>query len=615
LDDLALTRTLERWARSRRQQQVTDRFAWAAAGLAPCTLAFAGIVALFPGTEALLLGIPVLVAVAGAWTWWGLRLGPTAESVARTVDTTAGLDGLLLTAMAVEGRRAAASPELGELVRAGAVDVLPDLEPTGAPPLEAPIRPLGIVLGCMLLGTLVAAALLVWPEPGDNPNPDSGPLGTAYHPPEAEDLRDAATLLHEVGEDPSLDAATRATANEARDALAQAANAPDPRAAAVALERARRALEKLEGSNLSSAGALRSARPEQVAQALDLAVQSGDTRAIRRLADEILRRTESSSEAELRALGRALSERLQAEGPGSSELRAAGQALEAQDGAAALAALADALGAVPPDTGRDPRQQKIRQASATVTKARERAMADQQGASRRPGAAEAAPTRPGEGNGPSPVAFQGENGGQGDGGGGGGQGGSEDLREGGTPGAAQDPQVQADAPGGSRADGPDGAGNRGVAGTGAARDGTTPEGPGGAGTGSGGTVSAGSTGGMAGQGPADAVAAGGPAVAGGARGGSGSGSESPLLELDPGVIASDWVSSQWSGAGGAMAGVVREAEAGGRSSIAWSQVHTNYAAIAEAAASRPDIPLSRRQYVQRYFQAIRPTTPATEDPR
>ena len=50
---------------------------------------------------------------------------------------------------------------------------------------------------------------------------------------------------------------------------------------------------------------------------------------------------------------------------------------------------------------------------------------------------------------------------------------------------------------------------------------------------------------------------------------------------------------------------IRERAAGANVPTAFDPVRDHYAAIAEAAIRKDDIPLTRRDYIQRYFAALR----------
>ncbi len=74
----------------------------------------------------------------------------------------------------------------------------------------------------------------------------------------------------------------------------------------------------------------------------------------------------------------------------------------------------------------------------------------------------------------------------------------------------------------------------------------------------------------------------------------------------PAEASAEWVQSAWSQAPQGMVRLIQRSAQGERSSTAYAEVHQSYTAIAEAATTQEDIPLTRRDYIQRYFEAIRP---------
>ncbi len=142
------------------------------------------------------------------------------------------------------------------------------------------------------------------------------------------------------------------------------------------------------------------------------------------------------------------------------------------------------------------------------------------------------------------------------------------------------------------------------------------EGQQGAGQGSGSpTTSTGNPGGNAQEGgegfsltPGEAVTqnAGGQAGAGGVTAGGGTGDATNEERIDAAPAPAEWVKSQWDGTPEGVANVIRGGSGGERSSREWAEVHANYSAIAESAVDREEIPLTRRDYIRSYFEAIRP---------
>ncbi|MFT7521647.1 MAG: hypothetical protein ACI9MC_003798, partial [Kiritimatiellia bacterium] len=187
----------------------------------------------------------------------------------------------------------------------------------------------------------------------------------------------------------------------------------------------------------------------------------------------------------------------------------------------------------------------------------------------------------------------------------------DDAADGGAPSAGTpgDPSGQVDGPRpdadraeGAPADDP----NRLVAGDGVGRDGDEgASGDAGEGSGApGGSEDSASTAGPGGQGDTEGASSG--SGTGQGLGGRGAAPPAPpLADIDPNAVEADWIASQWSGAPDSMGELVRRAAEGDRSSQQWGQVHARYAALAETAARQEAIPLTRRNYIRRYFEAIR----------
>lgn len=631
--DLTVTRTVEQWARRRRLQRVVDDGAWAL--LAAVVIGGGSIawVAWLPTWSFLFVPASIAVVLCGAWVGWRQRNALRPDAVAAEVDAAADTDGLVRTALAIEGGLATASPEVANVVRAQAVGRLSELEPIGAPHLQIPLLATMLSgVGAVLCSLVVLVAVLwsAW-QAASAPELTQGP---AFDQARAEELAEALDAIDTLAAEPGLEPLSKRDLKLAAEQLRSAlANRSKPREAAQALDEARRTLRELEGRPLASAAALRSARPEDLASGLEQALKRNDPRAARRLGEEVLRRVDgAASDGELRQLGQALAEKVEDPSEAGGAARRAGQALQAGERGDALAALADLMASLGEPVRLEPRREALAAASDAVEEARQDALRRLDGresegegesgsgerrqrSEQTPQSEEGATPKPGEGSTPSPVDVP--QGGEGDGGGGTAKGGTEDLRPGGTPGPGGEPEVRVDGerPPGGREEGPPSDGGRLTAGEGPASEGqVSQDAPAGSGEGS-----ADTPGGLpsdeGGAGAASMVAGDGP-VGGGFGEGMGSGGtlESPLLELDPDTIAEEWVDLQWDGAGEAMGDVLDTADAGGRSTMAWGEVHARYGSLAEAATRRSRLPLTRRDYVRRYFEAIRPPPDASESP-
>jgi hypothetical protein len=619
LDDLSVTRTLEAWVEHRRFQRLAREGANAGAVALGC-----GAVALSGWLwvpELLfvppLFGLGALVALGvGVWR---ARSRFDLEALADEIDAESGSDGLMRTALAVEGRRAVGSDALQAMVRGRAVEVLPHLEAYGRPPFELPaVAILGGALA-LLLAVLAVALAIVLPALVDANAPTSLPIvPVVLHDGDRSDLIEAIEDLARLAREPGAEPEARAEVDKARGHVQEAlSHLSDARRAAAELDVARAALERAQRGSFRSASALEAARSEAVADALADALQRGDAGIARRMADEILRRIESErSEGELRRLGRSLADRPRPAGAAGLAMERAGEKLGAGDQGGALAALADLMAALGEPVRVPDRPAELQQAAEAIERARQRALArlDQaereasgEPAGRSEGAPEpvgAPPSAPSDGEVPFPIDAP-QRGGGGDGGGGGAEGGTQDLIEGGTP-TTGAPEVAADAPDTARTVG-DGLGGRTVAGAGEATSDDEMLGDANAATGT--PRGAGQPSEGPGEGAAGAGGAGGARRGAGEGAGSGASLDFPLLELAEGVVPAEWIRSQWAEAPDTMGELMRGVEAGGRSSLAWSEVHARYRALAESASRRDAVPLSRRQYIQNYFEAIRPELP------
>lgn len=617
--DLTVTTTVEAWTRRRNQQRFLDEGMRA---LAIGLVLGGGTVALVvwvPSLSFLLIPASMVVVGLGAYVGWRMRVPSRPDDVAASVDAEAETEGLIRTALAVEGGRATVSPEIADLIRGQAVGRLTSLEEVGAPALSPPTGPTAVAaLAGVLLSVVLAVALVAATLPGGALAPED-PV-PAFDEARAAELAEAIEALEELAADPGVTELSKHDLQLALEHVRKAvAERDDPQAAARALDQAQRALQALEGHALTSAAALRSARPEDLAKGLDRALSKDDAGTARRLGEEVLRRVDSDlSHGELKQLGQALAEHIDDTSTAGIAAREAGQALQAGEKGTALAALADLMASLGEPVRMEPRRDALAEAADAVDQARQDAVRSMDPDRKEPGEGggseqaqmeEQPPQKDGSGASESPV--QNNAGTEGDGGGGMAKGGTEDLREGGSPGAGGEPDVRVDGerPAGGREEGPQAEGGRTVAGEGPAEDGSVdPMAAAGAGEGNA-MVDGGLPSDELGDGSTSMVAGAGPHA--GEAGGRGDGTEGvldvPILGLDPATVTEEWVDLQWDGAGDAMGTVIDHADAGGRTGLAWQEVHARYEGLAESATRRAQLPLTRRRYVRRYFEAIRPT--------
>lgn len=617
-----VTRELESWAAHRQRN--------ALARVALGVVAVVGVLAALAVVSALLLpelrlapialGLVALAVVVTAVVRRPLPVDPAV--LASEVDQQAGSSGLLRAAIEVEANRAVGGePERAE-VRRRAEALIPKVQEIGRPALVLPVWPF-VAIGASALLAALSIGLVVL-QPGLPPPGSVRELprvGAGFSDDVRRDLERSVTELDALVQEPGLDPSARAALVIAHDAARAALmKQDDAQIAAGELDRARAALLRAESGPLRSGPALAAARSSEVAQGLSDALHKGDPGSSRRLAEEVLRRVESErSEGELRRLGRQLADGEIPKGAAGDAMKRAGQQLATGDRGGALAALSDLMAALGEPVRFEPTPSTLDQAADAVERARQQAVeqleqaeaAEQgQGAGKEGPEADGPAVAPGEGEDPSPVDLPSE-------------GGDPDpdplasedpLREGQGP-SPGEPTVAAEAP---ESDAPreerDGLADRTAAADGQATGDTLMEGEGGAGVGLAGPEGA-QAGAGAGSAPTAELSASSESPGEGAGQGMGTGAELdlPLLDIEPDSVPSDWVAAQWTGAPDAMGDIVRSAEAGGRSTQEWGQVHARYRSIAETVSRRGAVPLTRRTYIQQYFEAIRPE-PATETP-
>lgn len=620
--DLTITRLVEDWAQSRRRQRVLNEAAGAAAvGLWILALAVT-IIAWVPDWVILIVPATLAVLALAGVVLFRLHRTPRAEDVAAEVDGKAGTKGLLRTALSVEKGLADCGRDLGVLVQDQAVERAATLGDLGAPQLAVPV-PLLVAAGVAVLFGIVGPTAAQFAAPDDRPviqDPDQA--RSAFARADVRRLSRSVRELDALADQPGVTPLARRDLERARDLLRKALSAhDDPRAAARELDRAQSLVQALGGQDLVSAEVLKQTHAEKLADGLDRALTQGDAGLARRVGEELLRRVDGGvNDNELRRLGKALAERVDGTSKGGAAAQKAGQSLQAGDRQGAMSALADLMAELGEAARYEQRPAALADAEEAIRDARLRALSSL-GEDQAPdgvrspsqGGADAPPTNPGEGRSPSPIDLP-PSGNPADGGDGTSDGGSEDLRPSGTPGPGGEPEVRVDSrppPGGT--EGPLAEGGALTAGEGPAQEGDVPQdAPAGAGEG---PVQ--NPGGMPqaegpGQG-ATATAGVSPGAGGGVRPGQGPVPDvaTPFVEVELGAVPEEWVKAQWDGAGESMGETLREAAAGGRSGLAWTQVHNRYSALAEAATRQDRLPLTRRSFVRQYFEAIRPHAEST----
>ncbi|TVQ92234.1 MAG: hypothetical protein EA397_07700 [Deltaproteobacteria bacterium] len=618
-----VTSTLERWAGHRHRNAGIRLALWVLGGVALLG-ALAVVSALFlPELRfvPILCGFLALATVVAGAVLRAPR--PELADLSIELDRSAQTHGLLRTAVDVEANRAVGGEvERAAVLRRASV-ALPQLEPLGRPALDLPLPPFA-ALG--LAAVVIAGALaiaVVGPLPNPGPGRDLPEVSAGFSPEVRHELERAVAQLDALSEEPGLDPNARAAILAAHDsARAALIQQDDAQVAAGELDRARSALHRLERGAIYSDKALAAARSSHVARGLDKALAQGDSASARRLAEEVLRRVESErSEGELRRLGRELAEGEASQSSAADAKKRAGQQLAGGDRSGTLSALSDLMAALGEPTLYEPRPKALDQASDAVDKARQQAVeqleraegasdpdAEGRGAGREKPGADGPAVAEGEGEAPSPVDLPSE-GGEPDAGP---LDPDEALREGQGL-APQEPSVAAESGDAPREEG-EGEADRTAAGEGAASADTPMSGDGGAGEGApAGEAGEAGEGRGAPSGSQVSTSTETPGEGAGQGEGTGASLDGPFAEVEPDAVPADWVRAQWTGAPDAMGDLVRSAEAQGRSTMSWGQVHQRYQTIAEAATRRGSVPLTRRNYIQQYFEAIRPE-PSTEQP-
>ena len=92
----------------------------------------------------------------------------------------------------------------------------------------------------------------------------------------------------------------------------------------------------------------------------------------------------------------------------------------------------------------------------------------------------------------------------------------------------------------------------------------------------------------------------------GPGGGEGTHNYPPLGFDSPGGIKSEQIDTPNAGAQKGAIRIIQRASQGGPSGQQYEDLHHEYSEVAEAAVRREEIPLTRRDYIKNYFEAVRP---------
>jgi hypothetical protein len=599
---LVLTRVVERWVWAHRRAALWRGGAWGLAMLGPACLIALSVFVWVPHLR-FLYGLPLVLVVAAALVFrFHARRKVEPDRLVERVDERAQIHGLLRTALSVERGLAVGDRDLQSAILHRGREALPGLEPLGVPDQAPPSIPLAIAFASVILAAGVVAWVIVAPviprvQVWGTFAEDGRDVG--LDPYLRESLLGVADDIERLSKEAGLDPRARAALERARDAMRTGVEGSDDLRHVVAeLGLASSELRNAQRSGLRSEAALASARSDAIAETLANAAQRGDRATALRMVDEIRKRVDSErSEGEIRRLGRTLAGRA---GEVEPALQRAGDQLAAGDREGALAGLSDVVARLGEAGRGEPERNELGELIREVDRAREQARERIEQAERsrneRPadGGVGGQGDRPGEVPEDAPRSA-------------GDLADDQDARARDQDSGAGAEDVDAPTQNVSRFDG-DGEGIRDVAGDGRATSDDERSGPGGAadggtdGTGSGGT----------GQGAAGAMASDGSAGTGAGRG-QGSGTALGLPEVGPEVSGAERVQSVSVMASDELGEVLSAAEASGRAHRRWESVVTEYAIAAEADARREVVPASRARYVQRYFEAIRPSN-STEEP-
>lgn len=593
---MTVTPTLIRWSRSSNRRRAVELAVqgapWTVAGLA-ATVA-AGQLAGAPATIVVGGGAAVGLAVAG-WRQ-RRRVWHDPLSMALAVDRAHGTSDLLASALELEAGRGEA-PTLAPLVLARAASAARELDGRAVLPLRPRIGAGGGVsaLAAVALVFLLGATGHRFGDArADRPTPR--PVAAATLDEEA--LRQAAEAAAAIARNRDASAEARAAAEHAQAALAKARSARSAADALGALSEAARALDKaqraLAAKKPPSAAEAAKLDDAALAEKLAEAARKADSEALAALAREALRRaaTDPQTAAQLaEQLAKAAAAAAAAAKAGGQPDPEAERRLQKLAAAAARMAGGDNDGAKnelasldrlsrtadPSAAASDASRQALEQAQRALSSMRG-AQRDALNLDRDSAAAARAAMRAGQ---PQP--------GQGD----------QDARAaaaragaGSSTGSGQMPG-QGQLPGQGRAPAP------GAMTAGGMAPGQMPGSP----TGQPGAPASGEA--------PKAPATTGPDSAVSVRTGSGHSGHGPTGPKSPsGAGAPSAFSAEQVETGPAVTpeGAVRaiaERTAGLHQPTAFDRIADHYQAIAEAAIRKDDIPLTRRDYIQRYFAALR----------
>jgi len=565
---MTVTTTLARWSRKSNRR----RFVETTARILPWLAAFA-VLGIYAYERKGWIAAAIVGAIGAiAVGWHALRLMRRVrhkpQTIARVLDRQHHTFDLLQTAHAIESRGAAPEDPLEQLVLVRAGEVAPRLDKVAVAPLKLRSSPLGA------LGAMAACALLFLTGAGAPPIAPAAPTN-ALGERQQKQAQDLAHTLDDLAKDPSIPSDLKAQLERAKEALNHAATAKTGKEALAALSEAQRLLDEA-APQLAKLDDTSKLTTQQLADKMASAAKAGDGSRLAQLAKEAMHRA-AASPADAQQLSDAMaaaaaaaasspesgdpwsgSKTMDPSSPEAQRLAALSEAAKSMK-SGDMTAAGEQLGELAKSSGMsgssDPRASRLasaRDAIASMRAAERAALNGMSPADARAEAARASGMRPG------------------------GRPGSRPGSMGSMMGLGRMPGM-----------GKPGMGMR--------------PGMGRPGMGPGMRPPPGATSGIS------LLTEDGPRPPGGAAGSSGAhGGTTPSGATEP----PETVMSEEVDPGKPMSadGIIRaiaEHSAGDHRSVRFDAVRDHYEAIAEAAIHRDEIPLTRRDFIQRYFEALR----------
>jgi hypothetical protein len=575
---MTVTLSLKRWARRSNRRRFIEAIAralpWIAAGAALVVLALQRdhlVAAVCVGVVAL-AAVSVLVARRLRGTWH------RPPSFAKALDHRHRTADLLRTAVAIE-QRGEIPDEVERVVLKRAEDLVPKIADGAVPPLRLRTSPLG-------LAALAVTALMFFTGigAGEAAKPQTDAL-TEKARAKADEI---AKALDALASDKTMSADVKEKLSKAKDALRKAATAKAGTEALAALSEASRLLDEAAPQiAANSSDEMKKLSDQQLADQLASAAAAGDSTRVSKLAHEMMNRAGGAQDGGA-ALGQMLKDAAakashpdpwggqdaSPSGERLSKLAAAGDSMKQGDMESAKSTLAGLSKGARAGTV-DPRAAKLAEARRSLSDLRSATRTAMNGGSSRPMTAQEAHDAAAQA---ARDAASGKSPGKGDGSGNG-SGAGKGMGKGMGMGMGKMPG--------------DGAGK--MPGTGQMPGmGQMP--------GTGQQVDGGNHLSVLQQGEAKDHGSSGTS---GMKGNSPSGAQEPET-----VMAEEVKTDPPPGTPDGIVRAIKEHSAGEHTATAFGAIRDHYAAVAEAVMHRDEIPLTRRDFIQRYFEALR----TREDP-